>query len=832
MDSVKPNYFRLVAVAIMGVTGITLAAAYAFVCAYVYLEPTLPTVAAMKNNELSVPLRVYTSSGELIAQIGEQRRNPVGYEQIPDVVKKAFIAAEDDRFFEHHGFDWQGILRALFVNVTSGQRQGGSTITMQAARSAFITQDQTVRRKIQEIFVTQRLEKNFTKQEILALYLNVIFFGQRSYGVAAAAETYFGKPLDELTLGEAATLARVPQWPSRYNPISDPQGATERRAYVLRRMRELGFIDQAQADAASKEVVSAEAHRALADVEAPYIAEMVRLEIKSRFGDAAQDAGYKVYTTIDGRLQAAANRALRMGLVDYDRRHGWRGAANKVELTGNENVDALEKLLDEYGSVGVLQPAIVVTVADKQAQVYIKGQGMANLDWAGLSWARRRANELSLGPEPKSAGEVVARGDVVFVIHDKADGPAALAQMPEAESALVALDPNNGAILSLVGGFDYFSGNGKYNRATMARRQPGSGFKPFLYSAALAGNFTPASVILDAPITVDDPNAEEIWRPKNSGGGLNGPMRLRDALVLSRNLVSIRLLREMGLKPVIDYVQNFGFTKQQLPNNLTLALGSMQATPLEVASGFAVFANGGYRVTPFYIDRIEGPGGQIVYSAEPTTVCAECKQPITAVSDAERAKAKEVSPTTLPPTPLATGARRIVPATQAITPQVNFLINDIMREVITRGTGRRALALGRADLRGKTGTTDASVDTWFNGFNDSIVASVWVGTDDNQPLGEGEEGARTAVPIWVDFMREALRGVPEKQRTIPDGIVEMKVNANTGGTDNADLAPMFEYFRSDMLPTPEGYQGGDAVGTQDIDPTSPDQPPAGTDPIF
>ena len=828
----KPNYFRLFVLAVMGVTGVTLAVAYAFFCAYVYLEPTLPAIDAMKNNELAVPLRVYSSSGELIAQIGEQRRNPVKYEQIPDVVKNAFIAAEDDRFFEHHGFDWQGIMRALFVNVTSGQRQGGSTITMQAARSAFITQEQTVRRKLQEIFVTQRLESNFTKKEILALYLNVIFFGQRSYGVAAAAETYFGKQLDALTLGEAATLARVPQWPSRYNPITDPGGATERRAYVLRRMLELHFIDQAAADAASKEVVSAEAHRALADIEAPYIAEMVRLEIKSRFGDAAQDAGYKVYTTIDGRLQRAANRALRMGLVDYDRRHGWRGAANRVELTGNENVDALETLLDEYGSIGVLQPAIVVAVAEKQAQVYIKDQGMANIDWAGLSWARRRVNDLSLGPEPKAAGEVLARGDVVFVVHEKPDGPAALAQIPEAESALIALDPNDGAILSLVGGFDYFSGNGKYNRVTMARRQPGSGFKPFLYSAALAGNFTPASVILDAPIIVDDPSVEEIWRPENSGGGLKGPMRLREALVLSRNLVSIRLLREMGVKPVIDYVQNFGFTKQQLPNNLTLALGSMQATPLEVVTGFAVFANGGYRVVPFYIDRIEGPGGQIVYTAEPRVVCAECKQPITAVSDAERAKAKDVSATIVPPTPLATEARRTQPAEQAITPQVNFLINDMMRDVITRGTGRRALALGRTDLRGKTGTTNESVDTWFNGFNDNIVASVWVGADDNRPLGEIEQGALTAVPIWVDFMREALRGVPEKQRTIPDGIVEMKVNANTGGTDNADLAPMFEYFRADLLPTPEGYVGGETVGPQDIDPTSPNQQPAGSDPIF
>jgi penicillin-binding protein 1A len=834
MDSVKPNYFRLIVLAVMCVTGITLAAAYAFICAYVYLEPTLPSVAAMKNNELSVPLRVYTSSGDLIAQIGEQRRNPVKYDQIPLIVRESFIAAEDDRFFEHHGFDWQGVLRALFVNATSGETQGASTITMQAARSAFFTQDRTVRRKLQEIFVTQRLEHEFTKEEILALYLNVIFFGQRSYGVAAAAETYFGKPLDKLTLSEAATLARVPQWPSKYNPIANPQGAAERRNYVLRRLREKGYITPEQEVSAKAEIVSSEAHRALADVEAPYVAEMVRLEIEKRFGKGAQDAGYKVYTTIDGRLQAAANKALRVGLVDYDRRHGWRGATNKVELTGNENVEALEALLDEYGSVGFLQPAIVVSVAEKQAQVYIKGQGTANIEWAGLSWARRRASDLALGPAPKSAAEVLARGDVVFVVHERPDAPAALAQVPEAESALIALDPNNGAVLSLVGGFDFFSGNGRFNRVTMARRQPGSGFKPFLYSAALANNFTPASVILDAPITVDDPNAEEVWRPRNHGGGLNGPTRLREALVQSRNLVSIRLLRELGVKPVIDYAQNFGFSKEQLmrANNLTLALGSFDATPLQVVSGFAVFANGGYRVAPFYIDRIEGPGGQIVYSAEPATVCAECKDPISSVSEAERAKSKDLSATMVPPTRLTAEARRTQAAEQAISPEVNFLINDIMRDVITRGTGRRAMALGRSDLRGKTGTTDQSVDTWFNGFNESIVASVWVGADDNRPLGELEEGALTAVPIWVDYMREALRGVPEKQRAIPDGIVEMKVNANTGGTDNADLAPLFEYFRADMPPSPEGYQGGETVGPQDIDPTSPDQPPAGNDPIF
>jgi penicillin-binding protein 1A len=350
----------------------------------------------------------------------------------------------------------------------------------------------------------------------------------------------------------------------------------------------------------------------------------------------------------------------------------------------------------------------------------------------------------------------------------------------------------------------------------------------------MAGNYTPASMILDAPIIMDDPALEEVWRPENSGGGFRGPMRLRDALVMSRNLVSIRLLKEMGIKPVIDYVQNFGFTpeKNRMPNNLTLALGSMQATPLEMATGFAVFANGGYRVNPFYIDRIEGPGGEVVYVAEPPTVCPECAQPVFEVSDAESAKQTAVSATHVPPGPLPAGTRHIVPSERVITPQVSFLMNDIMREVITRGTGRRALALGRADLRGKTGTTDKSVDTWFNGFNDSLVASVWVGRDDNLPLGDIEEGARTAVPIWVDYMREALRGVPEKTPTMPDGIIEMKVNAATGGKKDADLDPIFEYFRADMLPSDEGYVGDTSASPQTTDPTSPDTPQTGTDPIF
>src|SRR5215831_6316522 len=509
MVSVKWNWFRLLVLLVGGVTLVTLLGGYALACSYVYLVPTLPSLDVMRNVELQVPLRVYTRSGALIAQIGEQRRIPVTYDQIPELVKHAFIAAEDERFFEHHGIDYFGVVRALLVDFISGDKtQGASTITMQAARNMFLTLDKTARRKLMETFVTYRMEHEFTKQEIFGLYLNVIFFGQRSYGVAAASEAFFGKPLDKLDVAEAATIAGVPKAPSRYNPIVDPEAATSRRAYVLRRMRELGYIDAATAEAANKEPMQARAHAPLYDVEAPYVAEMARLELRQRFGPAAETAGYRVYTTIDGRLQAAANRAVRVGLIEYDRRHGWRGAAGHVELPAHGEPD-YEDLVEEYGAIGNLAPAIVVSVAERSARAYVKGTGPVEIDWDGLSWAHRQLRAETVGPAPKDAHEVLSRGDVVYVVADSA-GHAQLGQVPEAQSALVALDPNDGSIVALVGGFDYFTN--KYNRVTQARRLPGSGFKPFLYSAALEHGFTPASVILDAPIVLDGTGSEDTWR--------------------------------------------------------------------------------------------------------------------------------------------------------------------------------------------------------------------------------------------------------------------------------------------------------------------------------
>jgi penicillin-binding protein 1A len=795
------------------VTLITLLAAYAFICTFVYLSPTLPTPQAMRSVEFQVPLRVYSRSGDLIAQIGEQRRIPATYEQIPDLVKHAFLAAEDDRFFEHHGIDYLGVMRAVLVDTISGHKtQGASTITMQTARNVFLTLDKSYRRKLQETFVTYEMEHEFRKEEILGLYLNVIFLGQRAYGVTAAAETYFGKPLDELTVAEAATIAGLPKAPSQYNPIVNPQLATGRRAYVLRRMLDVGYIDAATAEAANKEPMQARAHAPLFDVEAPYIAEMARLQVRQQFGIAAESAGYKVYTTVDGRLQAAANRALRIGLIEYDRRHGYRGPVGHVNVAPEGRPEQLDALVDEYATVGILSPAVVVSAAEKTARVYVKGRGFAQIDWDGMSWARKASSAgETMGPAPKTVADIVTKGDVVYVVSNN-NGVAQLGQVPEAQSALVSLDPEDGAISALVGGFDYFTN--KYNRVIQARRLPGSGFKPFLYSAAMENGFTPASVLLDAPVVLEGDGIEASWRPENSHGEFSGPMRLREALVKSRNLVSIRLLRELGTSYTIDYVTRFGFDKRALPQNLTLALGTVQSTPLEVATGYAVFANGGFKVTPYFVDRIENAAGQVVWQAKPKVACDDCDKPVdlgdlvmTANSAANLQAADSLR-----------GGRGPLPADQlaerVISPQNAWLMTDMMADVIKRGTGVRARSLGRSDVAGKTGTTNEAKDTWFNGFTPKLVASVWVGYDQERPLGEHEEGARTALPIWIHFMREALKGVPDVRRPMPEGLVQLRVSSRTGalvGPENPD--GFMETFMADHLPA-GNEEGAVAQGTE------------------
>jgi penicillin-binding protein 1A len=821
LNSVKRKYFRIGGAVLASVMLVTLLAGYALACSFLYLEPSLPTTQAMRNIEMQVPLRVYSRSGGLIAQIGEQRRIPVTYEQIPDVVKHAFLAAEDDRFFEHHGIDYIGVVRAALVDLISGNKtQGASTITMQAARNMFLTFDKTIRRKLQEMFVTYEMEHEFSKQEIFSLYLNKIFFGQRAYGVAAAAETFFGKNLDELTVAEAATIAGVPKAPSIYNPIVNPRLATSRRSYVLRRMRELHFIDPAEADAANREPMQARQHALLYDVEAPYIAEMARLEVRQKFGPEAETAGYRVYTTIDGRLQADAVRAVRIGLIEYDRRHGWRGPVGHVDSAENATPAQLDEQVDEYGSVGDLAPAVVVSVADKSARVYVKSHGFAQIDWDGLSWARKPQGD-ALGPAPKSASEIVSKGDVVYVVIGGGT-VAQLGQIPEVQSALVALDPRDGGIAALVGGFDYFTN--KYNRATQARRFPGSGFKPFLYSSALENGFTAASVLLDAPYVQE--GGEESWRPKEDSGHFGGPTRLREALVHSLNMVTIRLLHDMGISYASDYVTRFGFDKRDLPQNMTLALGTVPATPLQVAAGYSVFANGGYRVYPYFIERIENASGQVVWQAKPKIACEQCAQQVS-LADVPLKGATEED--VLQSADAVRGGPGALPADQiaqrVISPQNDYIMTDMMADVIKRGTGRRAMVLGRSDLAGKTGTSNQAVDTWFNGFTPTLEATVWVGYDQDRPLGAGEEGAHTALPVWIHFMREALKGVPEYRRPMPDGIVPLRISRETGTlVSNENPDGMTELFMSDHLPA--------ATEANSPTPAGEGQPAGGSETIF
>ncbi len=870
MKSLKRSSFPWLRGAALSLGGIVLLAVLGVACVYVYLAPSLPTAEVMRTVELQVPLRVYTRTGSLIAQIGEKRRIPVTFDEIPEVVRQAVLAAEDDRFFEHNGIDWGGVARAMAVNLASADRsQGASTITMQAARNMFLSLDKTWRRKLSEVFVTFRMERDFTKEEILATYLNVIFFGQRSYGIAAAAETYYGKSLSQLSLGEAATLAGIVQVPSRYNPMTSPSSAATRRAYVLRRMVQLGYVDRAAADAAAKEPILARGYAPLVDVEAPYVAELARQELVTRYGEAAVNHGYRIYTTLDGRLQSAANRALRIGLIEYDRRHGYRGVLGNEKLPPDLDAGKLEALLGKHEAVGLLQPAIVTGLAETRAEFHVKGQGKAQSDWQGLSWARALTANGRLGSNPRKAADILKVGDIVHVVTDRR-GNAQLAQVPDAQSALVAVDPDDGAVVSMVGGFDYYAN--QFNRATQARRQPGSGFKPFLYSAALENGFTPGSIVLDTPIVVDDAGVEGAWRPENSSREFGGPTRLREALVRSRNLVSIRILRDMGTEAAIDHAARFGFDPKVMPDNLTLALGTLPATPLQMATGFATFANGGFKVDPFFIERIENAQGEVLFQAAPKIACLACEQgvdvtaPSVAAADpmvAESGSADESTPAEAlaaastpsfvgqpadPLVPPAVLAARIADAPaglqllaalpprsglppdrlapRVISPQNAWLMNSMMLDVVRRGTAVRARALGRSDLAGKTGTTNDARDTWFNGFNGELVASVWVGFDEERSLGAREEGGNTALPIWIHYMREALRNQPERLLPRPAGLVDLRVSDRTGYvTDASDPDGIVETFMVEHLPP-----GTDTSAPGYIPP--PSQGPASGDPLF
>lgn len=765
--------------------------------AYLYLAPDLPSVESLKQVQLQVPLRVYSEKGALIAEFGEKRRSPITYTDTPPQVVHAFLSAEDDRFFSHPGVDYQGLIRAAVHLVRTGDKgQGGSTITMQVARNFFLSSEKTYVRKLNEIFLALKIERELSKQEILELYLNKIYLGNRAYGVKAAAQVYYGLPLGELSLAQTAMIAGLPKAPSRYNPIANPSRAVARRNYVLGRMYALGYINQQDLQQAIAEPATARFHGQMVEVEAPYVAEMTRAAMVERYGADAYTAGFRVFTTVDARLQKAANQALRDGLLDYDRRHGYRGPERHVELEDFPDEQARDRLLQDIGNVGRLRVGLVVAVEDQQASVYLGRGKQIQLTWEALEWARPYIDENRRGPQPEKAADVVKPGDVIRV-EVGADDQWLLAEVPDVAGALVALDPNNGAIRALVGGFDFYQS--KFNRVTQARRQPGSNFKPFVYSAALEYGFTPASLINDAPVVFEDPSLEATWRPENYSGRFYGPTRLREALVHSRNLVSIRLLRAIGIDRTIQYVSRFGFDPREIPRNLSLALGSGSVTPLQLVAGYAVLANGGYRVEPHFIVRIEDDLGTVLYQANPATVCRDCAAP----ADQEPAQ-EAVQP--VAQADETEGAQEQAQATpqqaqRVVSPQNVFLMQSMMRDVIRRGTGRRAMQLGRSDLSGKTGTTNDQHDAWFSGFNADLVATAWVGFDQLRPLGRRETGGHAALPVWIDFMKVALDGAPEHTMPEPDGLVTVRIDPQTGLLASGDTQDaVFETFRSDQVP--------------------------------
>ena len=761
---------------------------------FLWVAPGLPPVATLREVHLQVPLRVYSKEGDLLAEYGEKRRKPMRLDEVPELMQEAFLAAEDDRFFEHPGVDYQGLLRATLHLVRTGEKgQGGSTITMQLARNFFLTRERTYTRKLREIFLALKVERELSKQEILELYLNKIYLGNRAYGVGAAAEVYYGVAPGSLTLAQIAMIAGLPKAPSTFNPIANPQRANVRRNYVLGRMYALGFIAKKDYEKAVNSHITALLHSPIVALNAPYVGEMVRSEMVSKYGSDAYTLGLRVFTTISAKLQQTANKALRAGLLTYDRRHGFRGPTGHIELSPGDDVNTWDAALARARPVGNLQTALVQRVDDRSVNVYLGGGRFETLAWEELSWASPFINENQKGPQPKTAADIILPGDIVYVsISNK--GNWRLAQIPQLSGALVSLHPKDGAILALSGGFDF--NLSKFNRATQARRQPGSNFKPFIYSAALANGYTPASIINDAPVVFNDAALEDTWRPENYSGKFFGPTRLRVALTKSRNLVSIRLLNSIGIGQAIDHVTNFGFEPSQLPNNLSLALGSGLVTPLELASGYAVFANGGYRVYPYIIDRVLTAGGELLIQAEPHVACDEPCQ----IADSEPERTDDISKHTYPVGDntngnLPTQAQRVISATNA------YQMVSMMGDVITRGTGQRAKQLGRSDLSGKTGTTNDQRDAWFSGYNSDLVTTVWVGFDKLEPLGSRETGARAALPIWIDYMRVALKNSPENRLKQPDEMITVRIDPDTGLLASSDNPrAIFETFRAEYVP--------------------------------
>lgn len=777
---------------------------------YLYLSPKLPSVETLKDIQLQTPLQVYSRDGKLLGEFGEMRREPLHYDDLPPQMIQAFVAAEDSDFFNHRGVDLMGLLRATSELLISRQIQtGGSTITMQVARNFFLSSEQTFIRKFNEILLAFRIEKKLSKEEILALYVNKIFLGHRAYGVGAAASVYYGKPVGDLDLAEIAMIAGLPKAPSAYNPLSNPARAIERRNWILQRMNRLGYISADAMQEASRRPNTASYHGFQLELSAPYIAEMARREALDLFGEDAYTAGYRVYTTVDSHLQDAAREAVMTGVEAYDLRHGYRGAEQHLTDASQWAV-----VLRNTRVIAGMRPAIVTEVADRELTLLLPSGERMPLTWEqGLQGLRLYRSVNARSAAISSASDAFKVGDLIRVRLDEDDQPR-LAQLPDIQAALVAMDPQNGALRALIGGYAFELSH--FNRATQAERQPGSSFKPFIYAAALEQGLSPATVINDAPVVYEDPDLVNVWRPANDSGRFYGPTRLREALYRSRNMVSIRILSGIGVPYAIDSLERYGFDTTDVAPNLSLALGSHAMPPLAVTRGYALFANGGHLVEPHLIERVENRKGVEVYRHRATAVCPDCLDPVTTTASLLPELGSPLEPENDP---------EVIPAPQVMDERVAYLMDSMLKDVVIRGTGRRASALGRHDIGGKTGTTNGPRDAWFAGYSPHLVATTWVGFDDYGELGRSEFGSTTALPIWIDFMKEALDGLPDQELPQPLGIVSARIDPGTGlRVPPGYPGAMFELFLQENLP-PMNTEwkpgqtesaGASAVQTEDI----------------
>jgi penicillin-binding protein 1A len=738
-----------------------------FVAAVVY--PTLPSLDVLTNYQPKIPLRVYSADGKLIGEFGEERRAVVRIGDVPRSLTYAILAAEDERFYQHSGVDYVGVARAALSNFASGEvRQGASTITMQVARNFFLTKEKTVTRKFNEVLLAFKIESNLSKDQILELYVNQIYLGQRAYGFAAASQIYFGKPLAELSLAESAMLAGLPKAPSRYNPIANAARAKQRQHYVLRRMRDLQLISEEEFAAADQQTVVVRREINEYPVHAEHFAEMVRQALYERYQENAYGMGLRVYTTLLTTHQAAAYESLRWGVQDYDRRHGYRGPEGYVEIPPKPTEEALEDALQNTADSDGIHAAVVVEASPKLVRAYRKGGEWLEIRDEGLKFAARM---LGGGA---SASQRIRRGAIIRVQQDEQERWQ-ITQLPVVEASLISMDPRNGAIRALVGGFDFH--RNQFNHVTQAVRQAGSGFKPFIYSAALEKGFTPATVINDAPLTFTAAQTgSEPWEPKNFDGKFDGPIRLRTALVKSKNLVSVRILQAISPQYAQDYVARFGFDPKMHPPYLTMALGAGSVTPLQMVTAYGVFANGGYRVAPYFIERVEDSRGNVLMAAKPAAAGA--------------------------------GAERVIDARNA------FIMTSMMRDVMRIGTGARSGKLGRHDIAGKTGTTNEFVDAWFSGYTSELVAVSWIGFDAPQTLGRNETGAQAALPIWMGYMSVALDKMPEQVFAPPDGVIGLRINPETG-LRVADAQPgLLDYFYQEFPPAQQETLIGGVTGSE------------------